>query len=85
MKSTPKENKVYERCTAQVKFYSRDKGFGFLKRPNKDDVYFSQSTLERCGIRSIKENDTVDFDLIPVPGKGGKAQNMKIVANAPKQ
>lgn len=79
-----KDNMVYERCTAQVKFFSRDKGFGFLKRDNKDDVFFSQYTLNESGIRNIRENDVVSFDLVPVTGKGGRAINMKIVTTAPR-
>lgn len=74
-----KENIIYERVTAQVKFFSRDKGFGFAKRPNKDDVFISQKALDDSGIPSVKENQWIEFDLVPVKDKGGKAINIKKV------
>lgn len=68
-----------ERMQAQVKFFSRDKGFGFLKRTGKLDVFLSSKELERAGIKDLKENEVLEFDLMPVPGKGGKALNLKKV------
>lgn len=73
------ENIIYERVKAPVKFYSRDRGYGFLKRPNKPDIFFTGKMLERAGINSVKENDILEFDWIPSneSGKGGKAINLK--------
>jgi cold shock CspA family protein len=68
-----------EHARAQVKFFSSDRGYGFLKRPNKQDVFFTRTALTRAGIDSVKENDTLEFDIVPVPGKGGKAINLKKV------
>ena len=70
---------TYERIQAQCKFYDHAKGFGFIKRPNKPDIFFTAKMLEKAGITNIKENDMLEFDLIPVPGKGGKAINIKRV------
>jgi len=70
---------VYERVQASVKFYSRDKGYGFCKREGKMDVYISQRALERSGVSQIKENDMLEFDLVPVLNKGGRAINIKVV------
>ena len=69
----------FERIQAQVKFYSYDRGYGFLKRPNKPDIFFTAKMLEKAKIGSVKENDLLEFDLVPVPGKGGKAINIKKV------
>lgn len=73
---------IYERMQASVKFYSRDKGFGFLKRPNKPDIFFSQQELSKAEINhnNIVENDVLEFDLVPVDGKGGKAKNIKLIS-----
>ena len=68
-----------ERIQAPVKFYSRERGYGFIKRPNKPDIFFTSKMLEKAGIDSVKENDLLEFDLIPVQGKGGKAINIKKV------
>jgi cold shock CspA family protein len=70
------EKPVYERIQAQVKFYSHDRGYGFCKRPNKMDVFFTGKALAKANIHNPKENDWLEFDLCPVQGKGGKAINI---------
>ena len=67
---------LYERIQAPVKFYAHDRGYGFLKRPNKPDIFFTGKMLSKAGIQSVKENDLLEFDLVPVQGKGGKAINI---------
>jgi cold shock CspA family protein len=74
------ENKpaAYKRVQAQVKFYSRDRGYGFCKGAKNDmDIFFTGKALDKAGIKELKENDVLEFDLVPVPGKGGKAINIK--------
>lgn len=70
---------TYERLQAQVKFFDKARGYGFLKRTGKLDVFFTDKALERAGIKDTQENDLLEFDLVPVPGKGGKAINIKKV------
>lgn len=80
------DSTIYPRVQAQVKFFNRDKGFGFLKRPNKLDIFLSGQALLDSGINPFKiaDNDLLEFDLVPVEGKGGKAKNIKIIAKASK-
>ena len=66
----------YERLVAPCKFFDRTKGFGFIKRPNKPDIFFTAKTLDRAKIKTVEENELLEFDLIPIPGKGGKAINI---------
>lgn len=70
-----------ERLKAKVKFYSIERGYGFIKRENKPDIFFTSKVLERAGIKSVKEDDLLEFDWIPSKeqGKGGKATNIKKV------
>jgi len=70
---------VYERVQAPVKFFAIDRGYGFCKRPNKMDIFFTGKALAKSGIKELKENDIIEFDLVPVEGKGGKAINIKKV------
>lgn len=79
------EKIIYERVTAKIKFFSREKGFGFIKRPNKPDVFISELAFTKSGIQNLRENDIVEFDLIPVKDKGGKAANIKLISKAPKE
>lgn len=75
-----KEHIIYERHKAKVKFYSREKGYGFLERvDNKPDVFFSMTGLEKAGLSYVKTGAILEFDLFPVPGKGGKAINIKLI------
>lgn len=77
--------KESRRLQAQVKFFDRSKGFGFIKRPNvKQDIFFHQNEMNKSKIDHLNENDIVEFDLIPVDGKGGKAVNIKFIAKAPR-
>lgn len=71
----------YERIQAPVKFYSHDRGYGFLKRPNKQDIFFTSKMLHRSGIKNVNENDILEFDWVPSTdsSKGGKAVNIKKV------
>lgn len=80
----PQENVIYERLQAKVKFFSRDKGFGFLKRNNKPDIFFGAEDLESAGIDfgHVNENDVLEFDLVPVAGKPSKAKNIKYISRA---
>jgi cold shock CspA family protein len=67
----------YERLQAPVKFYDHERGYGFLKRPNKPDIFFTGKQLLKAGIKDIKPDELVEFDFVPVSGKGGKAINIK--------
>lgn len=69
-------DQAYERVQGQCKFFSPDRGYGFIKRSNKQDVFFTAAMLQKNGIKSVKENDVLEFDLVPVQGKGGKAINI---------
>lgn len=76
---------IHERIQAQLKFFSRSKMFGFCRRPNKQgDVFISLQELEKSGINvnNLRENDLLEFDLVPVAGKGGKAKNIKLISKA---
>ena len=76
---TPKE--ALERCTGTVKFFDKARGYGFCKRTGALDVFFHAKSLERAGIEpTIGPGDKLEFDLVPVAGKGGKAINLKLLA-----
>ena len=79
---TPKE--TLERCQGTIMFFDKGKGYGFCKRQGALDVFFHAKSLERAGIDLDTINksggDLLEFDLVPVPGKGGKAINIKLLA-----
>jgi CspA family cold shock protein len=56
-----------------VKFFNEEKGFGFIKEENGQDIFVHVSGLKD----SIKENDAVVFD-IQEGKKGLNAVNVKL-------
>ena len=58
-----------------VKFFNESKGFGFISQTeDRNDIFVHSSGL----IDSIRENDTVSFDL-EQGKKGLNAVNVKVI------
>lgn len=61
-----------------VKWFSDDKGFGFISRDDGDDVFVHFSSIAGEGYRSLSEGQVVEFDITDGP-KGPQASNVKPV------
>ncbi|HUU45522.1 MAG TPA: cold-shock protein [Acidobacteriota bacterium] len=59
-----------------VKWFSDSKGFGFIVRPDGDDVFVHYTAIEGDGHRSLAEGDTVQFEIVQGP-KGPQASNVR--------
>ncbi|HEX8813429.1 MAG TPA: cold-shock protein [Terracidiphilus sp.] len=59
-----------------VKWFNDAKGFGFLSRPNGDDVFVHFSAIKSDGFRSLQEGQAVQFDVVKGP-KGWQAENVR--------
>lgn len=64
-----------ERDRGVVKFFNGEKGFGFCSRANgKLDVFVHANELKRSGVvGTLEKGDNLEFDVVPVDGKGPKA------------
>lgn len=51
-----------------VKFFNDQKGFGFISRPDGDDVFVHFSNVKGSGRRTLHEGQEVSFEL----GEGRK-------------
>jgi CspA family cold shock protein len=64
-------------ATGLVKFFSVDRGFGFIVPDNGgDDVFCHVRDLRGSGISSLNEGDRVSYE--PVPGREGKPKASKV-------
>jgi CspA family cold shock protein len=62
-----------------VKWFSAEKGFGFIKPDDgSDDVFVHFSAIEGAGYRSLDEGQRVEFETQP-GRKGLQAANVKKV------
>jgi CspA family cold shock protein len=57
-------------ATGTVKWFNAQKGYGFIA-PNdgSKDVFVHISAVERAGMRSLVEGQTVNFDVVTERGK----------------
>jgi CspA family cold shock protein len=66
-------------ATGTVKWFSPDKGFGFISQEDGPDVFVHFSAITGEGYRNLEENQKVEFDLTEGQ-KGPQAMNVRPVA-----
>jgi CspA family cold shock protein len=63
------------RITGTVKWFSQEKGFGFIQREDGPDVFVHHTAVQGRGFRTLDQGERVEFEIIEEP-KGLKAQNV---------
>ena len=61
-----------------VKWFNSTKGFGFIKREGKPDVFVHFKAIAGEGYKTLNEGDTVEFEIEDGP-KGPQAANVSKV------
>ena len=65
-------------ATGTVKFFNAQKGYGFIVQDNGGpDVFVHISAVERAGLSTLNENQTVEYELVENRGKAS-AENLKV-------
>ena len=65
-------------ATGTVKWFNATKGFGFIApEGGSKDVFVHISAVERAGLSSLNEGQTVEFELVSNRGKAS-AENLKV-------
>ncbi len=67
-----------ELATGVVKFFNAEKGYGFIRREQGEDVFVHFSNIQGTGYRSLQEGQQVEFDVAP-GRKGEEAQNVRVI------
>lgn len=80
--STARENynSTANRERGTVKWFNAAKGFGFISRDGKVDVFVHFSDIQAQGYRQLTEGQKVEFVVGESP-KGPKAMNVEVVGN----
>jgi CspA family cold shock protein len=63
-------------ATGTVKWFSAEKGFGFISQDDGPDVFVHFSAIQGTGYRNLEENMKVEFDLTQGQ-KGPQAANVR--------
>jgi CspA family cold shock protein len=63
-------------ATGTVKWFNPEKGFGFIRQENGEDVFVHYSSIQGQGFKSLEEGQRVSFDITP-GRKGPQATNVQ--------
>jgi CspA family cold shock protein len=66
-------------ATGTVKWFSSEKGFGFITQEGGPDVFVHFSAISGVGYRNLEENQRVEFDVTEGQ-KGPQATNVRPMA-----
>ena len=50
-------------ATGTVKWFSAEKGYGFIEREDGDDVFVHFSAIQTDGFKSLEEGQKVEFEI----------------------
>ncbi|WP_027964842.1 cold shock domain-containing protein [Halalkalibacillus halophilus] len=61
--------------TGTVKWFNSEKGFGFIERPDGDDVFVHFSAIQAEGFKTLEEGQSVEFEIVE-GDRGPQAANV---------
>jgi len=68
-----------DRIQGTVKWFNREKGYGFISQDNGPDLFVHYSEIQGGGYRFLNEGDKVEF-LITDGRKGKQASAVTVVS-----
>lgn len=67
----------------RVKWFSNEKGYGFIEREGGEDVFVHYSSIDQEGFKTLDEGQEVEFEIVQGT-RGPQAANVrKINSDAP--
>jgi cold shock protein len=67
------------RWVGRIKWYSHEKGYGFIARPDGEEVFFHRSQVVDTEAASLEEGTAVSFEQIETD-RGAEAQQVQVEA-----
>jgi CspA family cold shock protein len=64
-----------ERLKGTVKWFNNSKGYGFIEHEGRADVFVHYSVIDCKGHKSLREGESVEFELTQGP-KGRQATHV---------
>ncbi|MBO6245411.1 MAG: cold shock domain-containing protein [Anaerovibrio sp.] len=61
--------------TGKVKWFSAEKGYGFIEREGGDDIFVHFSAIVDEGIKTLNEGQAVEFEIVE-GARGPQAANV---------
>jgi len=65
-------------ATGTVKWFSAEKGFGFIQPEDGPDVFVHFSAITGDGYRNLEENQKVEFEMVQ-GNKGPQASSVRVI------
>lgn len=59
----------------RVKWFNKEKGYGFIEREDGDDVFVHYSAIQEDGFKSLNEGQEVEFEIVE-GSRGPQAANV---------
>jgi CspA family cold shock protein len=69
------ERRERDLATGVVKWFSAEKGYGFISQEGGPDVFVHFSAIKAEGFKSLAEGERVEFEITQGP-KGPQASNV---------
>lgn len=65
------------RWSGHVKWFSHEKGYGFIVKPDNDEIFFHRSQIVDEALVSLEEGTPVTFEEVTTD-RGAEAQQIKV-------
>jgi len=66
--------------TGTVKWFSKEKGYGFITRDdNQGDVFVHFSAIQQRGFKTLQQGQRVEFE-VEQDTKGLRAKNVRVIS-----